>query len=367
MPAINNKIMDLSEYFIGTVMEIDIPTRRVAVYVPKLMPGIAGGSANMMESPTTTNGAIENISYNATVKLRNSIWVRTWDFNQPMPKPGSKVNVYFLDDNPKLGYWRKFNPNNDYEVIDEERFKKLFNLSVNGKQIELKEEDILELQLNEVKDNVYTENGKNKRFKIDLRDNYKISEEEPVNPYDGLLWYQESTDNLSIYQNGSFNVISLTFDTLKFTDPVDLDPSNFEDWVITENIKFKHFQDESTDEAYISLINDGSGNVSEVFNVNTNESTHMKIAGSAHISDWKIYFKKLDISSGVPVEIEDIIISDADITNIGDTFEIEVDLKEAGYRGLSNIDLVIYIEGEFDEGLVLTELEFYTPEEGGGS
>jgi len=64
--------VDFASTFIGTVSAIDATTRKVAVYLPKLMPAIVEGTSTK-ESITNYGNSYINIKYNTTVKTRSSL------------------------------------------------------------------------------------------------------------------------------------------------------------------------------------------------------------------------------------------------------------------------------------------------------
>lgn len=100
-----------SGYYIGTVMDINTETREIQVYIPKLMPIIDSAdnvtyrtkSYDFNLSLTGTSAVDNNVTF------RKSITARAEDKDETMPDKGSKVIVYFIDNNPNLVFWKKFN------------------------------------------------------------------------------------------------------------------------------------------------------------------------------------------------------------------------------------------------------------------
>lgn len=154
----------LNGIYICTVIENDPQTRRLAVYIPKLMPVI---SEDKFEATTLTNyGQTLNIPYDNNIQIRNSIWVNARDYNEPLPKPGSKVYVRFIEDDPTMGIWEKFNQNNDYEVIDAEKYKYLYTATIRENSFKINEADNLVLSLPDNFKIIKSENDKTKTFTI---------------------------------------------------------------------------------------------------------------------------------------------------------------------------------------------------------
>jgi len=72
--AIENNNIDFSGFFIADVLDIDISKRRLAVHIPKLMPGIAGGQTVSSEISTTSNINVNGLNYTPTLRIKNTIW-----------------------------------------------------------------------------------------------------------------------------------------------------------------------------------------------------------------------------------------------------------------------------------------------------
>ena len=110
--------------FIGTVMEINTTTREIAVYLPKLMPAIPYGGISIT-SRTNLGNLKTNVNYNSNITTSTSFWVKAENSDEPMPNIGSKVQVFFLENNPRFGFWKKFKPDEKaYSVIDSEKYLK---------------------------------------------------------------------------------------------------------------------------------------------------------------------------------------------------------------------------------------------------
>jgi hypothetical protein len=236
--AIENNNPNFSGYFIADVLEVDRSERRVSVYIPKFMPGMPGGSQISSSIITTTNPNITGLNYNTTIKVRNSIWVYPWNFDDPLPKVGSKVAVFFMDGNPKTGYWEKFNPNNNYEVIDDERYPKLLDLNFSGSSVTVNTDDNLTIEFPSNYTSVYNEDGKNKTIRVLQRENYVVSEEEPSDPFNGLMWFKESTQDAFIYKNGTFKRIIFEEDLQSLYSQVETISRTFEDQIKSSRFLF---------------------------------------------------------------------------------------------------------------------------------
>lgn len=147
--------------FIGTVVGYDTATREVDVFIPKLMPGIPDGQKNIKTKTNLGNNSIK-IKYNANITLSSSIRVKAENADDPLPNIGSKVSIYFLEGQFRWGYWKKFNPNGDYEVIEEEKYAKLYTIRIGEKEVLVEEEDSVEIELPDGFDVILTEDRKNK-------------------------------------------------------------------------------------------------------------------------------------------------------------------------------------------------------------
>jgi hypothetical protein len=202
--GITNNSFDFDNTVIGIVLEIDRAERRVAVYIPKMMPALSEYEAYSRVVNTSNGAQIVGTEFNSTVKIRNSFWVSSQRYDEPLPKVGSKVIVIFLDDNPRNAYWLPFNPNGAYERIEEEKYKQLFNFNFLNRNINISEEDSLTVNFPDNFSSAYIANGKDKILNILYRDNYIISNTEPVEPFSGLIWFNPLTEQLSIYKNDRF-------------------------------------------------------------------------------------------------------------------------------------------------------------------
>lgn len=135
--------------FIGTVTEINVTTREVAVYLPKLMPAIPFGGQVVTTKTNLSNSKL-NISYNSNISTTSQFWVKSENSDEPMPNIGSKVVVYFLENNPRFGFWKKFKPDaNAYSVIDSEKYPKLARLSINNIITDIMSDDEVVIELGE--------------------------------------------------------------------------------------------------------------------------------------------------------------------------------------------------------------------------
>lgn len=139
-------VNNLQGKFIGTVVGYDKLTREVDVFIPKLMPAVPDGQKDMETKTNFGNNSI-NIKYNDNITISSSIRLRSKDKDAPIPDIGSKVGVEFLEGSFRFGFWEKFNPNGDFNIIEEEKYKHLFKLKIGGKEFELEEEDLVEIEL----------------------------------------------------------------------------------------------------------------------------------------------------------------------------------------------------------------------------
>lgn len=205
--ALENKITKLNDYFIGSVLEFDLITRKVAAHIPKLMPAISNDSPYSLESPTSSSVNISGVEYSNTITTRNSFWVSSWNVDNPMPTVGSKVAIFFIDGNPKNGFWVPFNSNGMYDVVDSEKYKELYTLQIGDRTVTINEEDKVQFTIPNSVSVVYNEEDKTKRINLIFTENYIISDTAPAIPFDGMMWYNSETKILSIYKDLVFRPI----------------------------------------------------------------------------------------------------------------------------------------------------------------
>lgn len=157
--------------FIGIVKAYDKISREVAVYIPKLMPAI---SEDDIEKDILTDNGLSDINevfYDKQTHISNLLWVRAYDTDEPLPEIGSKVLVEFFESDPKLGYWEKFNMNDDYSVIESEKYPSLGEIKIgnkadNLKTIQFNTEDKIEFVLPEHLDITVLTDGKKKTINV---------------------------------------------------------------------------------------------------------------------------------------------------------------------------------------------------------
>lgn len=157
-------IDNLNQRFIATVYGYNIQTRELDVFIPKLMPQIPEGQKER-KSITNLGNITANIGFNHDIKISSTIKVKAEDKDEALPKIGSKVLVLFYDNRFKYGFWRKFNPNADYNVIDEEKYPRQNYFQINDKKTTVNKDDIIILKLDGY-DITLQENEKQKIFSI---------------------------------------------------------------------------------------------------------------------------------------------------------------------------------------------------------
>jgi hypothetical protein len=237
--AIENNQYNFNNYFVADVLNIDFTNRRLAVYIPKLMPGVAGNQEISAQIQTSNNPNVSGLqSFNNVISTKNSIWVFPWDFKEPLPKIGSKVAVFFLEGNPKTGYWQLFNPNNNYEVIDEEKFPKLLNLSFASSNIQLDTDDSIEIVFPESYSSVLNQNGKTKKIELFDERNYVIQTVQPDNPFDGLMWFNPENQEVYVYRNAQFKKVIFEEDLQYLYEQVEILSRTLEDQVLSSRLLF---------------------------------------------------------------------------------------------------------------------------------
>lgn len=125
---------NLSGLYIGIVKDYDLDTRKVAVYLPKLMPAISEFTEVTKQTTNISNYVIDDIEYQQSVDSTPFIWVSLMNSDDPMPDVNSRVGVYFIDSQITKGVCFKFNKNNYYSVVPQERHKPIFTLNLNGQK-----------------------------------------------------------------------------------------------------------------------------------------------------------------------------------------------------------------------------------------
>lgn len=203
--ALENNSTNFMGFMVGDVLEVEQASRRVAVYLPKLMPGIGGDTQVSSDVQTSQSASVSGLNFSQTIRVRNSMWVGPYDYDEPLPAVGSKVVVFFIDGNPNLGYWDKFNPNSDYRVIDEERYPKLATLRLANTTIDVNRDDTISVDLPSEFYTTLSVSDKDKRISVIRDQTYVISPEEPSDPKAGTLWFNTSDEGVYAFSRGKFN------------------------------------------------------------------------------------------------------------------------------------------------------------------
>lgn len=154
--------------FIGIVVGIDRTTREIQAYIPKLMPKIEKNSKPYTIKTNLSNKEV-SIKTNNNIQILPYIIVKPFYYEAPMPVIGSKVFIEFIDEDFNIGYWKEFNMNGDYDVIEEEKYEDIFSLSVGDKINQIKKLDNIQILFEDGRKVILTEENKQKVFKI-LRD-----------------------------------------------------------------------------------------------------------------------------------------------------------------------------------------------------
>lgn len=158
-----------TDFYVATVRGIDAVNRTCNVFIPKLMMTLPDSEFISHEYPLFTDKIVdaENLKISKSLTKINYFKVFAKDQDEPMPAVNSRVIVYFIDGDPKQGYWTKFNPDGNYKVIDSEKYKKCSSLQIGDKKIDINEEDNIQIFIpNDFKVNV-VEKGKNKNIYIE--------------------------------------------------------------------------------------------------------------------------------------------------------------------------------------------------------
>lgn len=165
---LTNNTFDMSETYIGKVMKTDRDNRCCYVFIPKLMMTLS--SSEIVDNKIPMNlSKIENkeeLNIGDFVNKGNLFKVKQLNINSKLPDVGSLVIIFFIDGDIKKGYFYDFNPNNSLKYIEEEKYLKLFNLNINHKSIDIKEEDNIQINLPEYFNIIYLEEDKNKIINI---------------------------------------------------------------------------------------------------------------------------------------------------------------------------------------------------------
>ena len=88
---------NLTGLYIGIVKDYNLETRKVAVYLPKLMPAISEYSIKTTQATNLTNSGVGEVNYSDNVTTIPYIWVSLMNWDDKMPDKESTVAVYFLD------------------------------------------------------------------------------------------------------------------------------------------------------------------------------------------------------------------------------------------------------------------------------
>lgn len=165
---LTNNEFDMSETYIGKVMKTDRDNRCCYVFIPKLMMTLS--SSEIVDNKIPMNlSKIENkeeLNVGDFVNKGNLFKVKQRNIHDKLPDVGSLVRIEFIDNDIKKGYFIEFNPNNSLKYIEEEKYLKLFNLNINHKSIDIKEEDNIQINLPEYFNIIYLEEDKNKIINI---------------------------------------------------------------------------------------------------------------------------------------------------------------------------------------------------------
>lgn len=159
--------------FIGIVCDYDKQLRTLEVFVPKLMPAVPKGRKTVSTKTNLGNSNIK-INFNKNVKTCSSITAYARNVDDPLPDVNSRVFLIFLENDPKKCYWEQWNSNNDYTIIESERYKKLFSLIINGKPIDIKESDKVIINLPEGSEVLISKNNSENEKIIDIKSSSDI-------------------------------------------------------------------------------------------------------------------------------------------------------------------------------------------------
>ena len=170
-------IFTFKDLYIGTVMKLDKENRKIGVYIPKLMSAMYSGDVSEYSVPT--NNGLQDISFstniNKSVKKINYFWVRPWYKNKGLPEIGSKVAIWFIDGNITLGFCKEFDPNGDYSVIPEESHENILSLNINNNKENIFTNSNINIDLPNYF-NIITKIDDDKNVTFSLQENYNFYE-----------------------------------------------------------------------------------------------------------------------------------------------------------------------------------------------
>lgn len=166
-----------SLYIVGIVKKYNTATREVAVFIPKFMPIVPENREDIQEMTNYGNNTLNSsIQYSSKVTKSSYIWAMAKNVDEKMPKIGSKVLLTFMEGDIESLYWEPFNPNGDYQVLDDEKYDNLISFQLGNLSTQLSEEDSLRVQLPDDFDcTMRSDDSKTKTFKINYTNTAKAS------------------------------------------------------------------------------------------------------------------------------------------------------------------------------------------------
>ena len=236
---------------IGTVLSYDEKSRELICYVPKIMSGLP--SERLVETQVQTNGNFRNITgytnYKPTLKIRNGVKLKSWDTTSKIPKTGVKIEVKYFEGYPKLGFWKDgFNPDGQLEVIDKEKYDKLFKLKVGNQSVDIYNDDNLTLEFNSDKV-ILNKNEKDSLFRINIPDEIFTGPSIPKKLSEGKLWFNTIEKKLYIYYDEKLHrlveddLIDDIYDYLEKLGKRVVNVKSFDNEYLTEENNGKVFSD----------------------------------------------------------------------------------------------------------------------------
>lgn len=173
--------IDLSKYYIGTVMQYNRSNRQLAVYIPELMPTLASVKYETYTVPTNNGLQLSNNNgVTLSINKSNALWVKAENNTEPLPDIGSNVIVYFLENNPTLAYRHPFYINNSSKIIEAERYPQHFTLAINNQKFAVNQDDTIQINLPPNYEVLISENNKTKTFNLNDRNTEYDSMKEQI-------------------------------------------------------------------------------------------------------------------------------------------------------------------------------------------
>jgi len=170
----NNDLNVKNEHYIGRVLGYNKSNRTVDVYLPRLMTGLNGTEIHKNKLQLNKNNIVNigDLNLSDYIVKSNVLNVKPEDYSESLPDVNSLVIINSYLQNPLDFTYRKFNPNNDYNVIEEEKYPKQYSLTIGTKSIDVNYLDNIIINIPDDYKIILKENDKTKT--IDIIENNDI-------------------------------------------------------------------------------------------------------------------------------------------------------------------------------------------------